>query len=106
MKIAFAANGNSPESKLDHCLGKCSYFLIYNTENAAIEFIQNPMNYILINAGKSAVKILHGHHTNIIIARNFGVKAIIEAKRKNIGTQVIDDDMTCISTLIDTYNKF
>ncbi|MGC8823145.1 MAG: NifB/NifX family molybdenum-iron cluster-binding protein [Bacteroidales bacterium] len=57
MKIAITSTGNSPESKLDSRFGRCSYFVVYDTENHATEFIPNPNKENVEGAGPASAAI-------------------------------------------------
>ena len=41
MKVAISSTGSSPDAKLDSHFGRCSYFVIYDTETASTEYIPN-----------------------------------------------------------------
>lgn len=46
MKVAISSTGSSPDAKLDSHFGRCSFFVIYDTETAATEYIPNPIKKI------------------------------------------------------------
>jgi predicted Fe-Mo cluster-binding NifX family protein len=105
MKIAFAAEGNSLESRLAECFAKCSFFMIYNTQSTDVKFIKNPMQFIIINAGQYVMKTLHTYHVNLVVSRNFGIKALKAARKKNMQTQLLDDNSKNLYELIRLYNN-
>jgi predicted Fe-Mo cluster-binding NifX family protein len=105
MRIAFAANGNSLESRLADCFAKCSYFMIYNTVSTDINFVKNPMRFIVINAGQYAIKILQNQRVNLVVSRNFGMKALKAARKKNMQTHLFEDDSKNMYELIKLFNN-
>ena len=42
MKIAITSSGNSPDAIMDSRFGRCKYFVFYDTETGAMEFLPNP----------------------------------------------------------------
>jgi predicted Fe-Mo cluster-binding NifX family protein len=106
MRIAVAAEGNNLESHIDHCFGKSRYFMIYDSEKAEVNFIENEVGYFTINAGKSVINSIAKNKIDLIIAQNFGAKTMKAAKKNKIEIQNIEDEsmnMRQIITLI--FNK-
>jgi predicted Fe-Mo cluster-binding NifX family protein len=42
MKVIITSTGDSLKSNLDDRFGRCSWFVIYDTELGSVEFITNP----------------------------------------------------------------
>ena len=74
MKIAITSTGNTLESKIDERFGRCAFFVIYDTETKATEFIPNPHKDAESGAGPAAVQLLASRGVNKIVAGEFGVK--------------------------------
>jgi predicted Fe-Mo cluster-binding NifX family protein len=74
MKIAITSTGNTLESKLDQRFGRCSYFVIYDTENAGLEFIPNPNKDASEGAGPASVQIVASRNVSKIVSGEFGMK--------------------------------
>ncbi len=74
MKIAITSQGNQINSIIDHRFGRCSYFVIYDTEKKTTEFIQNPNKDIEEGAGPSSVQFLANKDVSSVVAREFGIK--------------------------------
>lgn len=74
MKIAITSTGNSPDSKLDQRFGRCAFFVIYDTETGATEFIPNPNKDALEGAGPASVQLVASRNVQKIISGEFGVK--------------------------------
>ena len=51
MKIAITSQGSQLDSIIDQRFGRCSFFVIYDTEKQTSEFIQNPNKSIEEGAG-------------------------------------------------------
>lgn len=75
MKIAITSTGNSLESNIDQRFGRCAYFVIYNTENKAIEFIPNPNKDKEAGAGPAAVQFIASYNVDKVISGEIGAKA-------------------------------
>lgn len=74
MKIAITSTGNNLESYLDYRFGRCDYFVIYDLESHAIEYIPNLNKNIQEGAGPAAVKIVDSRKVSKIISGEFGIK--------------------------------
>ena len=74
MKIAITSTGNSLTSRLDQRFGRCAYFVIYDTESKAVEFIPNPNIATEEGAGSASVKLVASRKVNKIISGEFGMK--------------------------------
>ncbi len=69
MKVAVPALGETLDSPMDRRLGRCRYFIIYDTETGKYEVMANPGATSQKGAGPRAVKAL----------RNAGVQKLITA---------------------------
>jgi len=74
MKIAITSKGNSLESLLDQRFGRCSYFVIYDTESKSIEFLPNPNKEIEEGAGPASVNLVAAKGVVKIVSGEFGMK--------------------------------
>lgn len=74
MKVALTSTGNSLESKLDRRFGRCSYFVIYDSETKGIEFIPNPNKDAQEGAGPASVQVVASRNVQKIISGEFGIK--------------------------------
>ncbi len=74
MKIAITSTGNSPASTLDQRFGRCSWFVIYDTESGATEFIPNQHKNDEEGAGPAAVQLIASRKVTKIISGEFGEK--------------------------------
>jgi predicted Fe-Mo cluster-binding NifX family protein len=87
MKVVITSTGNSLESKLDKRFGRCSYFVIYNTETQGMEFLPNPNKDAEEGAGNASVNLLASQNINKIISGEFGMK--IKPSLDSLGIQMI-----------------
>ena len=55
MKIAITSQGDQLDSVIDQRFGRCSYFVIYDTESKTTQFIQNP-NKIIEEGWENAIQ--------------------------------------------------
>jgi predicted Fe-Mo cluster-binding NifX family protein len=74
MKIAITSTGNTLESKIDERFGRCAFFVIYDTESKATEFIPNPHKDAESGAGPAAVQLVASRGAGKIVAGEFGMK--------------------------------
>lgn len=87
MKTAITSTGNSPDSMLDQRFGRCSYFVIYDSDNDSLEFIPNPNKDAPEGAGPAAVQIIASRNVSKIISGEFGMK--IKSLLDNMHIQLI-----------------
>jgi predicted Fe-Mo cluster-binding NifX family protein len=74
MKIAITSTGNNLESKLDQRFGRCSFFVIYDTETGGMEYIPNPNKEAQEGAGPASVQVVASRDVKKIISGEFGIK--------------------------------
>ncbi|MDD3321958.1 MAG: NifB/NifX family molybdenum-iron cluster-binding protein [Paludibacter sp.] len=74
MKVAITSTGNSLESTIDQRFGRCAYFVIYDDESKAMEFIPNPYKESEEDAGTASVQLVASRNVNKIISGEFGMK--------------------------------
>ena len=74
MKIAITSKGNGLDSKIDPRFGRCSFFVIYDTETKGMEFLPNPNKDAQEGAGPAAVQLVASRNAVKIISGEFGIK--------------------------------
>lgn len=74
MKVAITSTGNSLNSNVDSRFGRCSYFVIYDKETEAIEFIPNQSQKLTEGVGTSAVEFLLSRNISMVVSGEFGSK--------------------------------
>ena len=74
MKVAITSTGNTLESTIDKRFGRCAYFVVYDTENKAMEFIPNPNKDKEEGAGPASVQLVASRNVNKIVSGEFGIK--------------------------------
>jgi predicted Fe-Mo cluster-binding NifX family protein len=74
MKVAITSTGNTLDSKLDQRFGRCAFFVIYDTETKAMEYIPNPNIDAQEGAGPASVQLVASRGVNQIISGEFGIK--------------------------------
>ncbi len=105
MKIAITSTGNSPDSKLDSRFGRCSYFVIFDSETQSIEFIPNPNKENVEGAGPASVQLVASREVKKVVSGEFGakVKSIFDSLK--IQLVVINDPEKKISDIINLLNQ-
>lgn len=74
MKIAITSSGNSPDATLDERFGRCAFFVIYDTDTKATEFIPNPNLDAESGAGPASVQLIADKGVVKIVSGEFGIK--------------------------------
>ena len=101
MKIAITSTGNSPESKLDTHFGRCSYFVIYDTESESAEFIPNPNKESIEGAGPASAQIIASKNVTKVISGEFGSKVKTIFDQLQIQLIVLPDTEKKIHEIIE-----
>ena len=74
MKVAITSSGDSFESTIDSRFGRCSFFVVYDTESKSSEFIPNPNKNAAEGAGPASVQLLAEKKVEKIVSGEFGMK--------------------------------
>jgi predicted Fe-Mo cluster-binding NifX family protein len=105
MKVAITSTGNSVESKIDQRFGRCSYFVIYDTNNKGIEFLPNPNKEAQEGAGPASVQLVASRNVQKIISGEFGIKIKSLLDSLKIQMIMIKEPEKTIQEIIDMLNK-
>jgi predicted Fe-Mo cluster-binding NifX family protein len=104
MKVAITSAGNSPEAKLDSHFGRCSYFVVYDTDSQATEFIPNPYKENIEGAGQASVQLVASRGAEKVISGEFGAKVKSLFDSLKIKLIILKDPERKISDIIDLLN--
>ena len=101
MKVAITSTGNSPDSNLDSRFGRCAYFVIYDTESRATEFIPNPNKENVEGAGPASAQLVASRGAKKVISGEFGAKVKSLFDSLQIQLIVLNDTEKKISEIIE-----
>ncbi len=104
MKIAITSTGNTLESKVDRRFGRCSYFVIYDTETQAIEFFPNPNKNQIEGAGPASVQVVASKGAKKVISGEFGTKIKPIFDQLQIQLIALPQENKSIKDIIDLLN--
>lgn len=105
MKVAIASNGNTLDSNIDSSFARCAWFIIYDTENGAMEFIPNTNKDIEEHAGKAAVDLVLSRNVSMIVSGDFGMKIKPLLDSMHIQMVVIKDSTKRVNQIIELLNN-
>ena len=105
MKVAITSSGNSLESKLDQRFGRCSFFVIYDSETKGMEFIPNPNKDAEEGAGPASVQLVASRNVQKIISGEFGIKIKSLLDSLKIQMIVLKEPEKKIGEIIDILNN-
>jgi predicted Fe-Mo cluster-binding NifX family protein len=105
MKVAITSKENNLESKMDERFGRCSYFLIYDTETKGIEFLPNPNKDAQEGAGPASVQLVASRNVQKIISGEFGMKIKSLLDSLKIQMIVIKNPEKRIGEIIEMLNN-
>ena len=105
MKVAITSTGNTLESKIDRRFGRCSYFIVFDTETKAMEFIPNPNKEALEGAGPASVQLVATRDARKIISGEFGIKIKSLLDSLKIQMIVLKEPDKSIKEIIEMLNN-
>jgi len=105
MKVAITSTGNSPDATLDSRFGRCSYFVIYDTESQSTEFIPNPNKENLEGAGPASAQLVASKGAKKVISGEFGAKVKSIFDSLQVQLVVLKDIDKKISEIIALLNS-
>ncbi|MBN2862026.1 MAG: hypothetical protein JXN62_02620 [Bacteroidales bacterium] len=105
MKVAITSTGKTLDSKLDQRFGRCSYFVIYDTDIKSIEFIPNPNRDAQNGAGPASVQIVASRNVGKIISGEFGIKIKSLLDSLKIQMVVLKEQEKTIDEIIKMLNN-
>ncbi len=104
MKVAITSTGNSPDSMLDPRFGRCSWFVIYDTETGSTEFIPNPYKNEEEDVGLAVVNLIISRQVKEIISGEFGVKVKSLLDRRQVQLILLKESGFTITKIIELLN--
>lgn len=75
MKICVSATGNSLDTQVDPRFGRCSYFMIVNSETMQFEVLPNSASGATGGAGIQAAQLVVSSGAKVVITGNVGPNA-------------------------------
>jgi predicted Fe-Mo cluster-binding NifX family protein len=104
MKVAITSTGNSPDATLDSRFGRCSYFVVYDTESQTTEYIPNPNKEYVEGAGPASVNLVASRGVKKVVSGEFGAKVKSIFDSLQIQLVILNDPKKKISEIIDLLN--
>lgn len=104
MKVAITSTGNSPDATLDSRFGRCSWFVVYDTESQATEYIPNPNKENVEGAGPASVNLIASRGVKKVVSGEFGAKVKSIFDSLQIQLVILNDPEKKISEIIDLLN--
>ena len=105
MKVAITSTGNSLESTLDQRFGRCAFFVVYDTESKATEFIPNPNAEAESGAGPASVQLIASKGVKKIVSGEFGLKIKPILDSLKIQMIVLKEPEKKINEIIEMLNQ-
>ena len=103
MKIAITAKANNLESEIDPRFGRCSYFLILDTDTMSFESISNESSMASGGAGIQAAQTVAKAGVEAVITGNMGPNAFQTLSAA--GIKVFTGATGTINEAIDKYKR-
>lgn len=100
MKIAITSTGNALTSKLDSRFGRCSYFVIFDTDTKSVEFLPNPNKNHVEGAGPASVQLVASRGVKKVVSGEFGAKVKAVFDQLQIQLVVLPDPEKSVNDII------
>lgn len=101
MKLVFTAEGESLDAKLDPRFGRCSTFLVVETEDRSFAAESNPAVGASGGAGPQAAQFLGDLGAEVVVSGGFGPNAFRALSAA--GIRMYKADAVAIHTLLDAF---
>ncbi len=105
MKIAITSTGNFPSANIDLRFGRCSYFVIFDTENHSTEYIPNSNKENIEGAGQNSIKFLANKNVKKVISGEYGIKVKSISDSLKIQLIIMPDQSKTVQDIIDYFIK-
>ncbi len=103
MKIAVSSTGSDIDSQVDSRFGRCSYFIIYDTETEKIESIKNEGSGAMGGAGVLSAQTIINKGIDILITGNVGPNAFHTLTAG--GVKIYGGATGTLKEALEMYNK-
>ena len=100
MKVAITSSGKELTALPDKRFGRCNCFVIYDTDDESVEFVDNPNSDHNEGAGPAAMQLIASKGAGKIITGHLGDKAASVAKQLGIEMDPIDDSQRSVEEVI------
>ena len=104
MKVAITSTGDGQESLLDSRFGRCSYFVIFDTDSHSTEYIPNPFKENVEGAGLASVGLIASRNVKKVVSGEFGTKVKSLFDSHKIQLVVLNDPKKKIFEIIKLLN--
>jgi predicted Fe-Mo cluster-binding NifX family protein len=101
MKIAITSTGNNTSARIDRRFGRCSYFVIYDTQSRSIEYIPNPNIEAIEGAGPASAELVASRGVTKVISGEFGAKVKSIFDKLKIQLIIISDFERRINQILE-----
>ena len=103
MKIAITASGAGLDSEIDPRFGRCSYFIVYDTEQDKFEVVENSNIRGMGGVGIQSAQLMADQNVQAVITGNCGPNAFRTLKAANI--QLITGASGTVEQAIQKFKK-
>ncbi len=104
MRVAITSTNNNVEAKIDPRFGRCSYFVIYDSDLDSIEYIPNPNKEVSEGAGPASVELIASKKVDKVVSGGFGnkIKPLLESLK--IQMIIINEPEKQVNDIIKKFN--
>ena len=102
MKLFLTANGENLKNHIDSSFGRCSFFLLYDTEDDSYEFIENIHKDEQTGVGTAVAQEAIDLEVNAVISLNPGPRAFNMLKEAGIEVYHINSGEN-LSDVLDSF---
>ena len=103
MKIAISSSGSDIDAQVDSRFGRCSYFIIYDTETEKTESIKNEGSGAMGGAGILSAQTIINKGVDVLITGNVGPNAFHTLTAG--GVKIYGGATGTLKEAIEMYNK-
>ena len=101
MRVAVTATGPSLEAAVDARFGRCSHFVLVETDDMTFESVENPSKALGGGAGIQSAQLMAQKGVRAVLTGNCGPNA-----HQTLGAAGIDVVLDCSGTVSETIDRF
>jgi len=103
MKIAVTTTGGSMSAKVDERFGRCSYFVIVDSDTMKFTAFSNPASDFSGGSGPAAATEITKHDAEVLLTGNVGGNA--QRALEAVGIKVVTGVSGTVSRAVEDYLK-
>ena len=105
MKLIISAQNSLLESQVDRRFGRCTWFILFDTDTDQWEAFQNPGASQSGGAGVAAAQFVVDKKADVVCSGDFGPNASRAFQAANVGMRRFTDSTSTVQDAVDQFRQ-